>query len=216
MPIYVNVDGAQKVLSDVYANIDGAQRRVTTMYANIDGAQKNLMGYKWAKYNMAYEQVTTPTNSVSLKQDDGKCVNFASMPGSKFSFDTSTGYFLGDAEAQVSGTFNAIGASTSQNYLFLGGGNYKDGTIWGALKNGVTPKGIMGYYIPKNSTVVLSKNSLGMTNGATFSRTDNTIIIYSSQKSTTQHGDFIEYVTSNDETAYPDNGLQDGYWYIRQ
>ena len=53
--------------------------------------------------------------------------------------------------------------------------------------------------------------------------TDNTsyfnvskLIVYSSSVSTTEHGDFIEYVKSDVESAYPDNGIQDGYWYVRQ
>ena len=29
-------------------------------------------------------------------------------------------------------------------------------------------------------------------------------------------GSYIEDVTSSDYNAYPDNGVQDGYWYVRQ
>lgn len=29
-------------------------------------------------------------------------------------------------------------------------------------------------------------------------------------------GEYIEEVTSSDYNAYPDNGVQDGYWYVRQ
>ena len=31
-----------------------------------------------------------------------------------------------------------------------------------------------------------------------------------------QQGSYIEDVTSTDENAYPANGVQDGYWYVKQ
>lgn len=211
MPIYVNVDGAQKVLSDVYANIDGAQRRVTTMYANIDGSQKNLMGYKWAKYKPVYEKVTTKNDSVHLYDSiNGWLYNFAYKPGSELSFDATTGYFSGADKERITESFSGIETPSTRDYLCLGYQDNTDGRIWNGF---ASPPfyGIMGYYIPKGATIAVDSDE----KGATFSYTNN-ITIYSSEPSTTQHGDFIEYVTSNDETAYPDNGLQDGYWYIRQ
>lgn len=211
MPIYVNVGGAQKVLSDVYANIDGAQRRVTTMYANIDGSQKNLMGYKWAKYNPVYEKVTTKTDSVHLYDSiNGWYYDFAYKPGSELSFDTATGYFSGLDTEKVTSSFKGKDTSSSRDSLLLGYQDNTDGRIWNGF---ASPPfyGIMGYYIPKGATIAVDSDE----KGATYSYTNN-ITIYSSEPSTTEHGDFIEYVTSNDETAYPDNGLQDGYWYIRQ
>ena len=33
------------------------------------------------------------------------------------------------------------------------------------------------------------------------------------KKLTTQGGDFVNFVVSDQSTAYPDGGLQDGYWY---
>ena len=37
--------------------------------------------------------------------------------------------------------------------------------------------------------------------------------MYVWKKMTTQGGDFVNFVVSDSETAYPDGGLQDGYWY---
>lgn len=35
------------------------------------------------------------------------------------------------------------------------------------------------------------------------------------KKLTAEGGDFIDFVVSDDETAYPDGGEKDGYWYER-
>ena len=37
--------------------------------------------------------------------------------------------------------------------------------------------------------------------------------LYIWKKLTAEGGDFIDYVVSNTETAYPDDGTQDGYYY---
>ena len=31
-----------------------------------------------------------------------------------------------------------------------------------------------------------------------------------------QKGSFIGYVTSDNPSAYPDDDIQDGYWYVKQ
>ena len=37
--------------------------------------------------------------------------------------------------------------------------------------------------------------------------------LYVWKKLTAEGGDFVDFVVSDSETAYPDGGLQDGYWY---
>ena len=48
----------------------------------------------------------------------------------------------------------------------------------------------------------------------------NTAAIHASKKYTrvltSQRGSYIEDVTSADESAYPTDGVQNGYWYVRQ
>ena len=39
--------------------------------------------------------------------------------------------------------------------------------------------------------------------------------LYAWKKLSAQGGDFIDYVVSDKETAYPDGGEKDGYWYER-
>ena len=210
MPIYVNVDGAQKVLSDVYANIDGAQRRVTTMYANIGGSQKNLMGYKWAKYYAVYKQKRTQRASLHLYSINGGFIMSYSSHGADVPFDTQTGYFSYTDE--VLGSFKYMPSPTANYYYFVGYGENTDGKICHYSGSDILKSGVMAYMIWPQATVTLDSDN----NGATFDNTSYPNVIYSSEQSTTEHGDFIEYVTSNDETAYPDNGLQGKYWYIRQ
>lgn len=44
MPIYVNIGGAKKELSDIYCNIGGAKKSLSNMYANIGGSSKEIFG----------------------------------------------------------------------------------------------------------------------------------------------------------------------------
>ena len=44
MPLYVNIGGAKKELSDIYCNIGGAQKSLSNMYANIGGSSKEIFG----------------------------------------------------------------------------------------------------------------------------------------------------------------------------
>ena len=44
MPLYVNIGGAKKELSDIYCNIGGAKKSISNMYANIGGSSKEIFG----------------------------------------------------------------------------------------------------------------------------------------------------------------------------
>ena len=44
MPVYVNIGGAKKELSDIYCNIGGAKKSISNMYANIGGSSKEIFG----------------------------------------------------------------------------------------------------------------------------------------------------------------------------
>ena len=44
MPLYVNIGGAKKELSDIYCNIGGAKKSLSNMYANIGGSSKEIFG----------------------------------------------------------------------------------------------------------------------------------------------------------------------------
>lgn len=44
MPVYVNIGGAKKELSDIYCNIGGAKKSLSNMYANIGGSSKEIFG----------------------------------------------------------------------------------------------------------------------------------------------------------------------------
>lgn len=41
-------------------------------------------------------------------------------------------------------------------------------------------------------------------------------IVTETKNYTDAQGEYIEDVTSSDYNAYPENGVQDGYWYVRQ
>lgn len=43
MPVYANIDGAQKQLSALYSNVGGAQKQLSSLLGNIAGASKELL-----------------------------------------------------------------------------------------------------------------------------------------------------------------------------
>lgn len=60
MPMYANIDGAQKEQIEFYTNINGAQKELLSLYANINNAQKNIFQktYTWAMYKSQRSSTT--------------------------------------------------------------------------------------------------------------------------------------------------------------
>lgn len=52
MPLYANIDGAKREVTQLYANIGGAKKMLSEMNGNIGGAKKKIFSkyYTWAKY----------------------------------------------------------------------------------------------------------------------------------------------------------------------
>ena len=64
MPLYVNIGGAKKELSDIYCNIGGAKKSISNMYANIGGSSKEIFG--GASYYKFSGKSTTKTIGSSM------------------------------------------------------------------------------------------------------------------------------------------------------
>ena len=71
MPLYANIDGAQREVKKVYANVGGVQKVFSEMNGNIDGAKKKIFSkyYTWAKYvsyrsGSAYDNYTQTSNDI--------------------------------------------------------------------------------------------------------------------------------------------------------
>lgn len=71
---------------------------------------------------------------------------------------------------------------------------YDNGTLVRNLKACMTSDGTLGYYDKVNNVLYTNQGTGSFTFGA-----DST--------------EFLDYVVSDDPTAYPDGGMQDGYWY---
>ena len=203
MPIYANIGGAQKPLKELYANINGVQKKIFPLYANIGGVQKNLLGYEWAKYHIVYKKNDSYEENYHLDAPTSYVTVTEGVP----KFDKSTGLFRYVYNVNYPLLTKYLSDFTSapgqQTYLF--------GNELGAAINDTDLA-----YAGVKYTYMIFGGSIGTVdtnyNGITFDR----LTVYSSSVSTTEHGEFIEYVKSDVETAYPDNGIQDGYWYIRQ
>ena len=203
MPIYTNIGGAQKPLKELYANINGVQKKIFPLYANIGGVQKNLLGYEWAKYHVAYKRDESYEENYHLipEASDGSVAITELSP----TLDQSAGLlkyvYNINYPLYTQYMLNLTGTRGSSLYFFgneLGSATADMDLIQSGVK--------YAYYI---------RESAEITNRTDYFNVSE-LIIYSSSVSTTEHGEFIEYVKSDVESAYPDNGIQDGYWYIRQ
>lgn len=203
MPIYTNIGGAQKPLKELYANINGVQKKIFPLYANIGGVQKNLLGYEWAKYHVAYKRDESYEENYHLipEASDGLVAITEKWP----TLDQSTGLlkyvYTVNYPLYTQYMPNLTGTRGSSLYFF---GN-ELGSVTADMD--LIQSGVKYAYYIKEGAVI--------TNNTSYFNVSE-LHVSSSSVSTTEHGDFIEYVKSDVESAYPDNGIQDGYWYIRQ
>lgn len=195
-----------KQIKKLYADIgDGTYKKIKKLYADIDGVYKLIFAKAtvWKKYKVikttTYEKVETQNPSSVTFQNNGSYA-FADPDSSSptpYSFNKNTGLFSPKTKLQT------IAASNIGNHM-----KYTPKSVYfqGATSVAVNPTSRTVY----TGYVSHSGNSLTGYNV-------NFEYMYTSQEITTNtQGDYIEDIESDDPSAYPDNGYQDGYWYVKQ
>lgn len=143
--------------------------------------------YQWQKYTVAQVYANKLYNSSGWKQANATEVGWSSsIPGTAtYPADQSSKFGF-----RYSGSYEAWEVNYKSSYPYIGILDYRPG---------------IGY-VTESDTVyyVSSANSSGFN-----------YYYYYKREQTNQRGSYIEDVTSTDENAYPTNGVQGGYWYVK-
>jgi hypothetical protein len=137
---------------------------------------------------MEFGESTSTSATVSSWNDPSKRIIYKT-----YTFDETTGVITLSDPLSTS-------QSSSADQLY----NYEEYPYWyGDKSSGTT-----------DNTVYKFTNIT--TSGSSYNKTytwyyDKAIVSGGSQSK----GDFIEYIADADDSAYPDNGIKNGYWYVK-
>lgn len=110
MPVYVNIGGAKKELSDIYCNIGGAQKSLSNMYANVGGSSKEIFG--GASYYKFSGKTTTWTISSNTTKYYAASAFSVSNANSCFVLTNASTY----TRANLAGKYTMLSSSASSGY----------------------------------------------------------------------------------------------------
>lgn len=189
----VFLTGDQKILGDanlIAGNIKKDVRifDVTGIYAG-EGIQ-----YTWGKYNTSQELVeTTVTNqTISYRYPAG--TDF-----SNYNWDTvkyADSYEITNNSISLVNPSSLTVSDTSDNSVLLG--KY--------IQTGYNNK---FYFIPSNASITHATGASQYSSAEYMQVSSATLLTSEYVKK-----DFVENITSEDSAAYPEDGVQDGFWYV--
>lgn len=178
-----------QILSNLGFNVDSAsgtnKQKLQTNNANLAKIEDYLPHgqYVWKKYNY-YIKPSMVANNQDLHSD-------------VFYIFNSSDYQVTSSDFSLSKLDGGQTVGTSQTIYFT----YTDKLYWSYTKGG---KDDYQYRVDTNSDnllIVASNYSCNFAGLTSIKFTEPSI------------GDFIDFVVSDSESAYPDGGTQDGYWY---
>ena len=186
----ITIGGTAKNISGGYVNIGGVWKPIVKTYVNIGGVWKFAWKelYTWKKYTVADVEGAPYTE---VKDTATKTQSFSEN-------STTTVYYATKYTFNTSTGKFALTSSTTSTLPNLFSGVY------------YSTEGKSGLSSIRYCTQKTFYSSSGNWNVK--------YTLYSAKGTITQEmGDYIEDVTSEIESTYPDNGVHtDGYWYVRQ
>ena len=224
IPIVGNttVGGVAKTLAGGYCNIGGVWKTICKSYSNINGMWKPTyrageVTFTWKKY--AVEQVVTST---TYSLDSANTYTFTRVNGgstagwSDYYANYISGYTLYSTQ-----TLDKSSGDVSYTGGFAAPSNSDIATFCSDLKaslGAAADSAASAYrrydkYVSGNIETFHAKISVYTGNNGI--EIDEKKVVANNTYSDAQ-GSYIEDVTSSDYNAYPENGVQDGYWYVRQ
>lgn len=183
----VTVDGASKEISGGYVNIGGVWKPITKTYVNVNGVWKNA----WKSvYKWAKYAVTTSNIYEAYENDISHNVT---KSGTAY-INTGKSYSVD----QTNGTITLVDTKKWQVQYYYTGSNRAEYPY-------IIASGTSNFA----RTVNVAKSS---SNYTIYYRKILTRMVETQGK-----GDLIDYVTAENEDAYPEDGVHtDGYWYVKQ
>lgn len=206
--VYTGVNNIARKVKNIYVGVNGTARKVKKAYVGVNNVARLCYSssYMWAKYNL---NITGSKYNLTYGGDYDNIVNASS------SYISPIGYI-----------------SNSNNPLTIYNSDINPCYIFGYVSEWYSNFSITNWYLIYSVSYYSNAYQL---NGYTYSNftCDDIICVaycyrsYSAGISLTcyvttkieditEQGSFIEYVTSDNPSAYPDNGAQGGYWYIKQ
>lgn len=184
----VTIGGVAKTLSDGYVNVNGVWKQLYKTYTNVDGVWKDA----WESL-FVWKKYNAVGTSVWEEKTEETTVRMFYSSGTFIlykvkTFDASTGKIGVDKSGGAKSVNYTAGYNTSYPY-------YSTDDVYKITGEGTynqTSTGTRYYEYPA-------------------------LMYYSERVTTYTQGTYIEDVTSDNETAYPENGIHtDGYWYVKQ
>ena len=158
---------------------------------------KNTLGggkpeglYVWKKSSLNTVEKATSTNATT-KLSDATNATITYYTSSSYTFDEATGLFALDNPTEATLPYGSSKSMSNNIYFIVG-----------------SPSGET-MFKGTSSNTQLRNNSNGLL-VAPYS-SSYTYTVYTAEQEAT----FLDYVVSDKETAYPDGGEKDGYWYER-
>ena len=158
---------------------------------------KNTLGggkpeglYVWKKSSLNTVEKATSTNATT-KLSDATNATITYYTSSSYTFDEATGLFALDNPTEATLPYGSSKSMSNNIYFIVG-----------------SPSGET-MFKGTSSNTQLRNNSNGLLVEPYSS--SYTYTVYTAEQEAT----FLDYVVSDKETAYPDGGEKDGYWYER-
>ena len=178
-----------QILSNLGFTADSAsgtnKQKLQTNNANLAKIEDYLPHgqYVWKKYNYSIKP-SIVANNKDLDSDG-------------FYIYNSDDYQVTASDFSLSVLDGGQTVGTSQTIYFT----YKDKLYWSYTKGGTDDYQFNVITNSDNLSIVANNYSCNFTGLTSIKFTEPSI------------GDFVNFVVSDSETAYPDGGLRDGYWY---
>lgn len=209
--LYANINNTNKQVKKLYADVlgDGVNKKIKKLYTAVEGVYKLVFTETtvWKKY----ATISTATYTEVIKTD-GQAAGMTQTNPYTIAATNEFGTYMNMRWA-TSYTFNSSTGKFTLN-------NYTEGTYLQAYMAGVINSGNSTYYVQGYTNTTSGSIDTNYVFRVFNGEYANTLYFknrHSATKSTTySQGTYIEDVESDDPTAYPDDGYQDGYWYVKQ
>lgn len=189
---YVGIGGKAREGKEIYVGIGGRARKVIAGYVGVNGIARkfwpSVVYYYWNVYNINYTQTITRESNITIP--------FSSSPISVYTWR--------DYEI-INGRYDLTNAKRTGNGLSNQSGYHPTdgGFIVGSWRNNTGYSSPTGWY--------WENYTLSQTSGSWV------YILYCDKYDlVAKQGSYVRRVTSTNQNAYPQNGVQGDYWYVYQ
>lgn len=221
---YVGVGGAARRVKQIYVGASSVARKAKSGYEGVSGVARRFFqsGYTWKRYAVNYGVSESTAYGIACSKFDipysGE-INYGSAKVGRVE-GTTTSPILCDKEGLYipSGTLSypasyqgttSFNIERSRNIQWFCGGEQPKITKRSDDESAETYPYITPYgRINENTRYQKIYRVVG-------NWSKDYYYIYLVQPKTSQ-GSYVDEVTSEDPAAYPENGEQDGYWYVKQ